>query len=188
MRALILIAAVFLSACNDEGKSAASAPPPSAVTAEAVGHFCGMQLTEHEGPKGQIFLVGKARPIWFSSARDAIAFMRLPDEPKAVAAIYVSDMGAAKNWAHPRVWVDARKAYFVIGSGKRGGMGAAEAVPFGGKDAAEAFAAAEGGRIVGLDGVPNAYVLGSGGMDAMKSDAGAVRETRSKVEAGHDAQ
>jgi copper chaperone NosL len=40
-------------------------------------------------------------------------------------------------------------------------MGAAEAVPFGDRAAAEAFVAANGGKIVTFADIPSAYVLGS---------------------------
>ena len=56
----------------------------------------------------------------------------LPEEPKDIRAIYVSDMaqGAELGEARRDNWVDARKAVFVIGSRMKGGMGADEAVPF----------------------------------------------------------
>jgi copper chaperone NosL len=40
-------------------------------------------------------------------------------------------------------------------------MGAAEAVPFGNREAADAFAAVNGGRVVTFTQIPGAYVLGS---------------------------
>ena len=40
-----------------------------------------------------------------------------------------------------------------------GGMGVPEAVPFAERDAAERFAAAHGGRIVALTGVPESYIF-----------------------------
>jgi len=40
-------------------------------------------------------------------------------------------------------------------------MGAAEAVPFGNRAAADAFAAANGGNVVTFEQIPGAYVLGS---------------------------
>ena len=40
-------------------------------------------------------------------------------------------------------------------------MGTAEAVPFGNRDAADAFAAANGGKVVTFAQIPSAYVLGS---------------------------
>ncbi|WP_315781173.1 nitrous oxide reductase accessory protein NosL [Bradyrhizobium sp. SZCCHNPS1003] len=159
--ACALIAAFALGACND--KQAAAPPPPIKLTAEAIGHYCGMNLLEHSGPKGQIFAASLIEPVWFSSARDAIAFTMLPDEPKDIQAIYVSDMGKAASWDNPGAdnWVEARKAVFVIGSRLRSGMGSDEAVPFSDRSAAERFAAEHGGRIVGFTEVPRDYVLSS---------------------------
>lgn len=153
--------ALCLGACND--KQAATTPAPHPLTAEAIGHFCGMNVLEHPGPKGQAIVASLIEPIWFSSARDAIAFTMLPDEPKDVQAVYVSDMAKAASFDKPGRdnWVDARKAVFVIGSHRKGGMGAEEAVPFSDRAAAERFASDNGGRLVTLAEIPRDYVLGS---------------------------
>jgi copper chaperone NosL len=120
-----------------------------------------MALTEHAGPKGQIFIRGLPDPYWFSSVRDAFAFTMLQETSKAISAFYVSDMARAKNWDQPEpgTWVDAHKAYFVIGSRRRGGMGADEAIPFGAAAATRAFAEANGGRIVRFADMPRDYIL-----------------------------
>ncbi|NVO12462.1 MAG: nitrous oxide reductase accessory protein NosL [Rhodoplanes sp.] len=154
-------AALTLAACNE--RAAAPLPPPQALNAEAIGRYCGMNVLEHPGPKGQIVLASRIDPVWFSSARDAVAFTMMPDEPRDIRAIYVSDMGRAESWDTPGAenWVEARKAVFVIESDKRGGMGTPEAVPFGERAAAETFAARHGGRIVGFKDIPRDYVLGS---------------------------
>jgi copper chaperone NosL len=134
-----------------------------ALTREAVGHFCGMTLVEHPGPKGQILLRGaEDRPVWFSSARDAIAFSHLAEEPRAIRAIYVSDMAKAGEWDDPGAtnWVEARGAFFVLGSSRVGGMGAEEAVPFSEREAAARFAAAHGGRVLAFGEVPRDWALG----------------------------
>ena len=47
-------------------------------------------------------------------------------------------------------------------------MGAAEAVPFGNRDAADAFAAANGGKVVTFAEIPSGYVLGSDSAPAIK--------------------
>ena len=72
-------------------------------------------------------------------------------------------MARAASWENPGEtnWIEARAAFFVIESRKQGGMGAAEAVPFGNCEAADAFAAANGGRVVTFTQIPAAYVLGS---------------------------
>jgi copper chaperone NosL len=167
MRKLALLAALagalLVSGCNDQ-KNAEATPPPQQMTASAIGRYCGMNVLEHPGPKGQIILASQKDAIWFSSARDAISFTMLPEEPKDIRAIYVSDMGKAPSWDEPGAtnWVDARQASFVIGSRMKGGMGADEAVPFSDQAAAERFAAENGGRVVAFAEVPKDYILGDG--------------------------
>lgn len=162
VRVLVAIAlALSLAACNE--RAAEPVPPPQALNAEAIGRYCGMNVLEHPGPKGQIVLASRIDPVWFSSARDAVAFTMMPDEPRDIRAIYVSDMGRAESWDAPGAenWVEARKASFVIESDRRGGMGTPEAVPFGERAAAEKFAAQHGGRVVGFSDIPRDYVLGN---------------------------
>lgn len=168
--ACVLLAGLALSGC---GEKVAQVPPPRHMTAEAIGHYCGMNLFEHPGPKGQIFAASLIEPVWFSSARDTIAFTMLPDEPKDIQAIYVSDMAKAPSWEKPGAdnWIEARKALFVIGSRQKGGMGGVEAVPFSDRGAAEKFALQNGGRIVAFADVPRDYILGSGDEKANSDDS-----------------
>jgi copper chaperone NosL len=162
LRILCMIVALVLAGCDRDGSDAVM-PPPVALNSDAMGVFCGMNVLEHPGPKGQIITASRIDPYWFTSARDAIAFTLMPDQPRDIRAIYVSDMARAPSWAEPGAtnWIDARKAFFVIESRQQGGMGAAEAVPFGARAAADAFAAANGGTVVTFAEIPSAYVLGS---------------------------
>jgi copper chaperone NosL len=178
MRRLAILLAVLLplalAGCGE--KQAAQLPPPHRMTAEGIGHYCGMNVLEHPGPKGQIFATSLIQPVWFSSVRDTLAFTMLPDEPKDIQAIYVSDMGKAPSWEKPGAdnWVEARKALFVIYSRAKGGMGGNEAVPFSERTAAERFVGENGGRIVNFDQVPREYVLTSdGARDGVPADDGA---------------
>jgi copper chaperone NosL len=163
-RALLVAVAtaLALASCNEQ-KTAEAPPPPFELTASAIGHYCGMNLVEHTGPKGQIILASRKEPIWFSSARDALTFTMLPEEPKDIRAIYVSDMAKAPSWEKPGAtnWLDAKQATFVIGSRKKGGMGADEAVPFSDRAAAQSFARENGGQVVAFADVPKDYVLGA---------------------------
>jgi len=161
MRARVALIGLLLLAACDRGDSATEAPPPREADDASVAQFCGMALSEHGGPKSQIFVRGLRDPYWFSSVRDAFAFTMLQETPKAIAAFYVNDMAQAKNWNQPEpgTWVEARAAYFVIGSRRRGGMGADEAIPFGAADAALAFVNANGGRVVRFGEMPKDYVL-----------------------------
>ena len=160
--ALLTIALVALSGlagCGDDDEVVAK---PAAVepTRDASGHYCGMILLDHKGPKAQVHLPDEAEPVWFSSVRDAIAFTKLPEEPKNYAAICVNDMGVAQwDAPEPGTWIDAAIALYMIGSDRMDGMGVPEAVPFADRDAAERFVAQHGGRIVALTGVPESYIF-----------------------------
>jgi copper chaperone NosL len=160
MKLRILLLVLALASCDDAPQ--AEAPQPREPSRADVGHYCGMNLADHPGPKAQIFLASRDEPVWFTQVRDAIVFTRLPEEPRDIVAIWVNDMGRASNWAAPEpgAWVEARSAWYVIGSDSRGGMGAAEAVPFGSEAAARAFAGPHGGTVVRLDAIPDDYVLG----------------------------
>lgn len=151
--AAALLVTAALTACQDQ---TASLPQPREPGRDAVGTLCHMTLSDHGGPKGQVFLKGPANgpdsaPLWFSSVRDTFTWLMVDEGlDKSVAAIWVNDMGRATNWEHPEAgtWIDARKALFVIGSDKAAGMGGGELVPFSDKTAAQAFIAKHGGRVV----------------------------------------
>jgi copper chaperone NosL len=157
---LAIILAAGLSACGDE--ESAELPPPAPLTQEAIGYYCNMTVTEHHGPKGQIRLKSEGQPVWFSSVRDTIAFTLLPEEPKDILVVYVTDMSRAETWENPESgdWIEAKTALFVIGSTRNGGMGAPEPVPFSSQEAAEKFADQYGGEIVGLSDIPDDAILG----------------------------
>jgi len=163
LRAFIVgaLIALALSACDDKSKTAA-VPAPIEPTAASIAHFCNMAVLEHPGPKGQIFLKSKVEPIWFASVRDTVAFTLLPEEPKDVAAIYVNDMSKAEDTLHPKAgsWIEARSAWYVLGSDFGAAMGGREAVPFGAEADARRFAATHGGRLARFGEVPQEYVLG----------------------------
>jgi copper chaperone NosL len=155
----VALAAAVVAGCDE--KAAVKIPPPQEVSDAAIGHFCGMALTEHPGPKGQIFVADRKEPYWFSSAREVFAFARLPEESKAILAIYVNDMGKAKDWDHPEAgtWIPAGEAWYVIDGARKGGMSDAEAIPFGEEARARQFAAANGGRVVRFGEMPEDYIF-----------------------------
>jgi copper chaperone NosL len=147
-----------MAACGREPSG--TLPAAAELTADAIGYYCNMIVVNHNGPKGQIFLTGRDEPLWFTSVRDTLAYTMLPEEPKNIAAIYVNDMGQA-SWDQPEpgTWVDARQAWYVLGSEMMGGMGAPEAVPFRESAAAEEFAARHGGEVLAFDAVPEDHIL-----------------------------
>lgn len=155
-----LILALLLSGCGAHD-AAQSPPSPHAITSEAVGHYCSMNLDEHTGPKGQILLRDTLQPVWFTTIRQVFAYTLLPEEPKAIRAIYVQDMGRAPEGGAPPAdaWIDARTAHYVIESRYIGGMGAPDALPFLNEADALAFGQRYGGRVVSFQDMPEDYVL-----------------------------
>lgn len=154
----VLLVTILSSACSD--RQPAAIVVPQELTRDAVGYFCGMTVLDHKGPKGQVFLTNRPQPLWFSSVRDTIAFTMLPGEPKNVAAIYVTDIGRA-SWDQPEpgTWIEAREAFYVLGSDRIGGMQAAELVPFASREDAKQFIKQHGGEIVVFDAIPHASIF-----------------------------
>ena len=155
---LLVLVAILIGGCSE--RQPVEIPPPQELTREAVGYYCQMIVLNHNGPKGQIFLADKEQPLWFTSVRDTIAFTMLPGEPKNIAAIYVTDVGNA-SWDQPEpgTWIDARKAVYVVGSDRVGGMRAPEAVPFKTPEDAERFMQQHGGELYRFDAIPREHIL-----------------------------
>jgi len=151
---------VGLSGCVEQ--EVVEVPPPAPLTDQAVGYYCNMTMTEHQGPKGQIRLKSRKDPVWFSSVRDTVAFTMLPEEPKDIQAVYVTDMSNEASWRDPEnsTWIAAKTAHYVMGSRKNGGMGAPEPVPFATKEAAQIFSRQYGGNIVAFSDIPESSILG----------------------------
>lgn len=153
-----LLLFIFLVAACEKTQPLEVAPAQT-LTREANGYYCLMTVINHSGPKGQIILSDKKQALWFTSVRDTIAFTLSPEEPKNIAAIYVNDMSDA-NWDNPGEdnWIDAREAWYVLGSKRSGGMGAAEAVPFSTKEQAELFSSNQGGNVYAFAEIPKDYI------------------------------
>lgn len=166
MKHLLLIPLLALAACKEE---ASVAPDPVAMTEQALGHFCQMNIADHGGPKGQVHLDGQLQPLFFAQARDVIAYLKTPEREAEITAVYVSDMGAAPSWRYPgeNNWIPADTATFVVGARVAGGMGAPEIVPFADPDAAKAFADAYGGRVMTFEQIPDDAALGPIDLDQL---------------------
>lgn len=157
---LLALSFLALAACRED--SASAPPAPVTMTAEAVGHYCQMNLLEHPGPKAQVHLDGIPWPLFFSQVRDAVAYQRMPEQSHMISALYVSDMGAeGAHWDNPGAdnWIAAESALYVIGAAVEGGMGAPELVPFSTRASAEGFARTHGGTVLALNDIPDADIL-----------------------------
>ena len=166
MKPALIIAAVFLAGCKED---LVQAPDPVSLTSDALSHYCQMSVAEHDGPKGQVHLEGFAQPLFFGQVRDLLAYLKMPERDAAIVAVYVSDTDAAQSWADMGAdnWIRAETAYFVVGAGVAGGMGAPEVVPFSVADAASAFAERYGGKVMTLDTIPDNVVLGPVDLDQL---------------------
>lgn len=177
--ALLIVPLLVLAACRDE---TAERPGPAALTVEAVGYYCQMDLLEHPGPKGQAHLEGMPAPLFFSQVRDLVAYMRMPEQSHVVTIAYVSDMAdPGATWDDPGAtnWIAAADAIYVVGSDVTGGMGAPETVPFSTREAALAFAERHGGTVMALDDIPDDAVLAP----VDDGDAGAEADFLRRLEA-----
>lgn len=160
IRLLIILALLTLCACKEE---LAQDTSPLPLTADVVGHFCQMNVFEHDGPKAQAHLGGLPQmPLFFSQVRDVVAYVRLPEQTHEVLAVWVNDMGAqGATWTDPGTtnWIPADAAHYVVGSRVIGGMGAPEIVPFADGTKAKSFAAKNGGQVLRLAQIPDEAVL-----------------------------
>lgn len=152
--------ALALTGCKTE---IAQNTTPVEMTAQTLGHYCQMNLLEHPGPKAQVHLQGAdGMPLYFSQVRDAIAYLRAPEQSAPILAVYVNDMGREEaTWDIPGDgnWIPAESAWFVVESRREGGMGAPETVPFADQQQAQDFAKTEGGRVLTLTDIPDDMVL-----------------------------
>lgn len=151
-----------LLGCGQETASKAELPVAQMLTAESIGHYCMMDLSEHTGPKAQLYIKSRLdKPYWFSTVKQVFMFRELPEEPKDIVAIYVTDMAKVTDWSVPNAdsdWIDATQAHYVINSKFIGGMGAEDALPFSDKAKAEKFIAEHGGQIVSFEEMPKDYI------------------------------
>ncbi|WP_324753294.1 nitrous oxide reductase accessory protein NosL [Roseovarius sp. Pro17] len=157
---IIALMVLTLAGCKEE---AVQNTAPLPLSEAAIGHYCQMNLLEHEGPKAQVHLAGlPGAPLFFSQVRDALAYMRMPEQSHQILAIWVNDMGApGATWATPgrTNWIAADDAIYVVDGHVVGGMGAPEIVPFTDLQTATEFTQENGGQIMRLAEIPDSAVL-----------------------------
>lgn len=123
-------------------------------------HLCGMLIANFPGPKGELFRQGVTKADGnmvkkFCSTRDMFSFYLDPENKRNVTTILVHDMSKAP-WDKPNdnYFIDARTAWFVVGSTKTGAMGKTLA-SFSTKTDADAFAVEFGGQSIHFDAINN---------------------------------
>ena len=144
-RSILLLAASALVGCGrpDEATPLVALEIDPRTTCD----LDGMLLADYPGPKAQIHFVGAAEPTFFCDTVELFNTVLRPEQVRAIAGVFVQDMGKA-DWEQPRGhWIDAKAGIYVLGSKRHGSMGATIA-SFGGQAEAEAFAKHWGGRIL----------------------------------------
>lgn len=150
---LVLLVSVWLTACSDDTASTAMDELVGPVAFESVDecHLCGMIITEYPGAKAQITESRNKTTHKFCSTQDMLSWWLQPENQQLKAEIYVHDI-AKTPWSQPQDehLIDARSAWFVVGSSLQGAMGPSLAT-YSDLEVAESVVASKGGRILSWD-------------------------------------
>jgi len=89
-------------------------------------HLCGMIILNFPGPKSELYQQGNGTVRKFCSTRDMFSYALDPEHTSTLQSIWVHDMGKSA-WDSPddQFFTDARHAWYVINSEKKGAMGPA---------------------------------------------------------------
>lgn len=122
----------------------------------------GMLLADYPGPKAQIHYAGRSEPDFFCDTVEMFHIHLNPEIVQPVRALYVQDMGKA-DWDHPQGhWIDAKTAWYVHGSSRRGSMGPTIASFADERDAVD-FAQKFGGTVLRFGDITADMVVLDGG-------------------------
>ncbi|MBA55323.1 MAG: hypothetical protein CMK89_12780 [Pseudomonadales bacterium] len=146
MTSLCLGFCLLLTACQEENPTTILTPQEFTRSDEC--HLCGMAILGFPGPKGQALVGRPAQVVKFCSTRDLISWYLQPENIPNTKALFVHDM-ARSDWQHPddRHLIDAREAWYVVGSSQRGAMGPTLA-SFATEESAKSFANQQGGNVL----------------------------------------
>ncbi len=139
---LAAVASVALFACDK------AEPPltPADITQSTSCALDGMLLADYPGPKAQIHFATQAAPDFFCDTMEMFSIFLNPEQVRTVKAMYVQDMGVA-DWNEPKgAWIDAKTAFYVVGSKLHGSMGPTFA-SFAQEADATKFAGEYGGKV-----------------------------------------
>jgi len=115
---LLFGTSLLLAGCSDQAAPAG----PLEIAGDTACALDGMVLQDFPGPKAQIHY-DQGEPDFFCDTREMFSILLRPEQKKRIVAIYTQDMGKA-DWTRPEgQWIDAKTAFYVIGSPRRGSMG-----------------------------------------------------------------
>lgn len=156
-------ALLILSGCARE----APPPQPAQMTPATVCSLDGMPLMDYPGPKAQIHYA-QGTADFFCDTMEMFSLYLKPEQQKRITAVYAQDMGKA-DWSRPEGhWIDAKSAFYVLGSKRTGSMGPTLA-SFAREEDAQVFAKRHGGKVLRFGEVT---------LDMAALDGGALRDER----------
>lgn len=160
---LVLVFATALAACSGSEETARAKPEPVHFESGDECHVCGMVVTRFPGPKGESISGKEERVRKFCSTRDMFSWALQPENVKRDHTLYVHDM-AETEWEHPddTALIDAREAWFVVGSERTGAMGPTLA-SFADQADAEVFIEEHGGEVVAFSDVTMEHLSAGSG-------------------------
>lgn len=166
LRALVAFAAALvLALAAGCGADARTPPAPHQITDTTVSVLDGMSLNDYPGPKAQI-VYADGHADFFCDTLGLFSVYLRPEHDRKVGAMYVQDMSST-DWQRPvEHWIDAKQAFYVVGSKKLGAMGQTFA-SFSKEDDARRFMRAEGGKLYRFDGIS---------IDMATTDGGVVKD------------
>ncbi|MCX4187930.1 nitrous oxide reductase accessory protein NosL [Methylophaga sp. OBS4] len=160
LRPVIVMMFLIVTACGESPSELALVQQAVTIESGDECHQCGMIIKRFPGPKGQLYQRGNDQVLKFCSTRDMFAYLLDPEHQHAIQTVYVHDM-AQTSWDAPddEFYIDARKAWFVLGHSRQGAMGPTLA-SFSDKNIANMFAKEYGGSVVAFEAVTQALISG----------------------------
>jgi len=145
---LAVFAVITLTACSGAEEQSTGTHGPVHFESGDECHVCGMVIEGFPGPKGQAFTEKDQQVRKFCSTRDMFAWFLQPENANRDHTLYVHDM-AQTEWQSPTdtALIDARDAFYVVGSSRTGAMGPTLA-SFAAKAEAVTFAGEHGGKVL----------------------------------------
>jgi copper chaperone NosL len=156
VRALAGVMICLLLAACDKPAQASFSDAAAAFHPGDECHVCGMLIDGFPGPKGEV--VERSGIRKFCSTAEMIGWWLQPENHHDNARLYVHDMGRSP-WNAPddAHLIDARDAFYVVGTRLKGAMGVVLA-SFSSRESADKLVAEQGGRVLRLSEIDQALL------------------------------
>jgi copper chaperone NosL len=156
--ASMLMTSVLMVGCSEKVKTV----EPEEITNGTICALDGMQLMDYPGPKGQI-QYDQGSPDFYCDTVEMLSIYLRPEQQRRITAVFTQDMGQA-DWIQPKGhWIDAKAAFYVLGSSRKGSMGPTLG-SFAREADAQAFATKYGGKVLRFEQVTLDMVSLNGGV------------------------